>query len=397
MSDFKKYFPIFKQNSNIVYLDSAASAQKPLCVLDGIVDFYKKNYANIHRGLYELSEKSSEMYENVREKVALFIGAKSASEIIFTKGTTEAINLVASCFSRIFKNGDEVIVSEAEHHSNLLPWKNLADLGLVKIKYLPVLSDGNFDLEWLKKNISKMTKFVCVTAQSNVLGVGTNVKNIIKISHLVGAKVLVDGAQFTSHSVVDVKAWDVDFYVFSGHKIYGPNGVGVLYGKKKILDIMPPYQFGGDMVESVSLDKIILQPVPSKFEAGTPPIAEVIGLGFAIDFLQSIGMKNIERDGLSLTEYLRSKLIEIDGVKILSPDSSNSIISFIIDGVSSFDIGMMLGQKNICVRVGKHCAEPLHKRFGFENSVRVSLGIYNDKKDVDKFIDGLKKVLSLLR
>ncbi len=397
MSDFKKYFPIFKQNSNIVYLDSGASAQKPSCVLDGMSKFYSETYANIHRGLYAFSEKSTEMYDEVREKVAKFIGANSSSEIIFTKGTTEAINLVASSFGRLLKTDDEIIVSEVEHHSNLLPWKNLEETVGVKVKYLPVLNDGVLDYDWLKQNISEKTKLVCVTGQSNVLGLKNDVKKIVEVAHSVGAKVLIDGAQLTVHSKVDVSLWNVDFYVFSGHKIYGPTGIGVLYGKYELLDVMPPYQFGGDMVESVSFDDVVFKPVPSKFEAGTPPIAEVVGLGYAIDFLQSVGMDEIEKHGRVLTEYLLEKLLKIDGVKLLSSKDSNSIVSFVIDGVSSFDIGLMLGQKGVCVRVGKHCAEPLHKRLGVESSIRVSFGIYNDESDVDKFIEALNKVLNMLR
>ena len=381
MSDFRRYFPIFKQNQNIVYLDSGASAQKPSCVLDGMSKFYSETYANIHRGLYAFSEKSTEMYDEVRDKVAKFIGAKSSSEIVFTNGTPD----------------DEIIVSEEEHHSNLLPWKNLEDTVGVKVKYLPVLDDCVLDYEWLEQNISEKTKLVCVSGQSNVLGLKNDIKKIVEIAHSVGAKVLIDGAQLTVHSKVDVGLWDVDFYVLSGHKIYGPTGIGVLYGKYELLDMMPPYQFGGDMVESVSLDKVIFKPVPSKFEAGTPPIAEVVGLGYAIDFLQSIGMDEIEKHGRVLTEYLLEKLLKIGGVKLLSSKDSNSIVSFVVDGVSPFDIGLMLGQKGVCVRVGKHCAEPLHKRFGVESSIRVSFGLYNDESDIDKFIDAFNKVLSMLR
>ncbi|MBR1544323.1 MAG: SufS family cysteine desulfurase [Alphaproteobacteria bacterium] len=397
MNNFRKDFPIFKQNPKIVYLDSGASAQKPACVLESMTNFYENTYANIHRGLYAFSEKSTELYDEVRGKVAKFIGAKSLAEIVFTRGTTDAINLVANSYGNLLKKGDEIIVSIAEHHSNLLPWKNLEKTVGVKVKYLPILDDGEFDYVWLEKNISGKVKLVCVTGQSNVLGLKTDIEKVVKISHSVGAKVLIDGAQLTVHSRVDVSSFDIDFYVFSGHKIYGPTGIGILYGKKELLDMMPPYQFGGDMVESVSLDSVVFKPVPSKFEAGTPPIAEVVGLGSAIDFLQSIGMEKIENDSFILTQYLQSKLLKIDGVKILSSKKSNSIVSFVVDGISPFDIGIMLGQKGICVRVGKHCAEPLHRYLGVDSSIRVSLGLYNDESDIDKFIDALQKVLSLLR
>ena len=397
MSDFRRYFPIFKQNPNIVYLDGGASAQKPFCVLESMDKFYSETYANIHRGLYPFSEKSSEMYDEVREKVAKFIGANSSSEIIFTKGTTEAINLVASSYGQLLKSGDEIVVSEVEHHSNYLPWKNLEKIVGIKIKYLPVLDNKELDYEWLSNNVSEKTKLVCVSGQSNVLGLKNNVKRIVEISHSVGAKVLIDGAQLTVHSCVNVSDLDIDFYVFSSHKIYGPTGIGVLYGKKELLNIMPPYQLGGDMVENVSFDKVVFKPIPSKFEAGTPPIAEVVGLGSAIDFLQSIGMEKIEENGQKLTKYLIEKLLKIDGVNIISHKDSNSIVSFVIKDVSPFDVGVMLGQKGVCVRVGKHCAEPLHHRFGVDSSIRVSLGLYNDKSDIDKFIDVLKKVLSILK
>ncbi|MCR5506690.1 MAG: SufS family cysteine desulfurase [bacterium] len=397
MSNFRKYFPIFKQNPKIVYLDSGASAQKPDCVLESMTKFYETTYANIHRGLYEFSEKSTELYDEVRGKVAKFIGAKDPSEIIFTKGTTDAINLLASSYSKLLKKNDEIIVSEIEHHSNLLPWKNLEDVVCAKVKYLPVLDDCELDYDWLEKNISPNVKLVCVSGQSNVLGVKNDIQRIIKIAHSVGAKVLVDGAQLTVHSKLDVSLLDVDFYAFSGHKIYGPTGVGILYGKKELLDVMPPYQLGGDMVESVSLDKVIFKQAPSKFEAGTPPITEVVGLGSAIDFLENIGMEKIEDYSLKLTQYLQSELLKISGVRILSSKKSNAIVSFVVDGVSSFDIGVMLGQKGVCVRVGKHCAEPLHNRFGVDSSIRASVGIYNDENDIDKFIDALKNVLSLLR
>ncbi len=397
MNEIKKFFPIFLENSNLVYLDSGASAQKPLCVIEKMNDFYKKNYANIHRGLYPLSENVTQIYEDVRLKIAEFIGASFSSEIIFTKGTTESINLVASSFSSFLNKDDEIIISEIEHHSNMLPWRNLEKIKGVKIKYLPIVEDGNFDYEWLRLNVSEKTKIVCVSGQSNVIGIKNDINKIVNIAHNVGAKVLVDGAQLTVHSKVDVKNLGVDFYVFSAHKIYGPTGIGILYGKKEILDEMPPYQFGGDMVDVVSLDNIVYKEVPFKFEAGTPPIVEVIGLGQAIDFLNEFGMDFIEKKGKELTEYAFEKLSMIDGIRIISSKNSNSIISFIVNGVSSFDIGMMLGQSNICVRVGKHCAEPLHNHFGIENSIRVSIGIYNDKCDIDKFIMKLKQILLLLR
>lgn len=397
MNELKKYFPIFQKNPKIVYLDSGASAQKLQSVIDAMDDFYTQTYANIHRGLYKWSEVSSEMYDAVREKVAKFIGAKSPSEIVFTRGTTDAINLLAGSYSKLLMAGDEVIVSELEHHSNMLPWKNLENEKGVRVKFLPVLGDGNFDYAWLKQNVGERTKLVCVSGQSNVIGIKNNIPEIVKIAHQVGAKVLIDGAQLTVHSAVNVSRDDIDFYAFSGHKIYGPTGIGVLYGKLDLLKQMPPYQLGGDMVESVSFDNVVFKEPPSKFEAGTPPIAEVVGLGVAVDFLMNIGMDNVERDGAELTSYAIQRLSKIDGVHIISGKDSNSIVSFYIDGISSFDVGTLLGSRGICVRVGKHCAEPLHHRFGIDSSIRLSFGIYNDETDVDRFIEELEKVLLLLR
>ena len=397
MDEIKKNFPIFTSNPDVVYLDSAASAQKPQSVIDAMNDFYCNSYANIHRGLYNWSENASMLYDDVRAKVAKFIGASDMSEIVFTKGSTEAFNLLASSYRSLLIDGDEIIVSEAEHHSNFLPWKDLELQKNIKIKYLPILEDGSFDYDWFEKNISDKVKLVCVTAQSNVIGLKNNIGKIVKISHNYGAKVCVDGAQLTAHDKVNVSVLDIDFYVFSSHKIYGPTGLGILYGKKSLLDLLPPYQFGGDMVESVSLDKVVFKEPPSKFEAGTPPVVEVVGLGAAIDFIESIGMDKISKYLAGLTTYLIAKLSEISGVKFISSMDSNSIVSFVIDSVSSFDIGFLLGKNNICVRVGKHCAEPLHTRFGIDSSIRVSLGIYNDKEDIDKFIETLKKVLVMLR
>lgn len=397
MENIKQFFPIFDNNKGLVFLDSGASAQKPLSVINALDDFYKNDYANIHRGIYKLSDVASSMYDIARKKVCDFIGAGSVSEIIFTKGTTDGINLLASSFSSLLNDGDEIILSEVEHHSNLVPWQQVALKKNVVLKFIPVLSDGSLDYEWLRKNISDKVKLVSVSGQSNVIGLRNDIEKIVSISHSVGAKVLIDAAQLICHYRVNVSELDVDFMVFSGHKIYAPTGIGVLYGKAQFLRELPPYQFGGDMVDRVSYDKSTFKDIPEKFEAGTPPIAEAIGLGFAIDFINEFGMDKIERESLELTSYAVSQLLQIDGVKLLSSSDANGVITFVVDGISSFDIGSYLAMKNVCVRVGKHCSEPLHLKFGVESSVRVSLGIYNDKNDIDNFILELKKAISIIK
>lgn len=397
MENIKKFFPIFDNNKGLVYLDSSASAQKPFSVIKAMDNFYMNDYSNIHRGVYKLSETSSSMYDIARKKVCDFIGAKSPSEIIFTRGTTEGINLFVSSFSSLLNEGDEIILSEAEHHSNLVPWQQIALKKKLVLKFIPVLSDGSLDYKWLEENISDKVKLVSVSGQSNVIGLRNDIERVVNIAHRVGAKVFVDAAQLVCHYKVDVSALDIDFMAFSGHKIYGPTGIGVLYGKAKFLRELPPYQFGGDMVDRVSYDSATFKDISEKFEAGTPPIAEAVGLGTAIDFVNEFGMDKIERDSLELTSYAISQLLKIDGVKLLSSRDANGVISFVVDGISSFDIGSYLAMKNVCVRVGKHCAEPLHLKFGVESSVRVSLGIYNDKSDIDTFISDLQKAINIVK
>ena len=391
----KNLFPFFKHNTDYVYLDNSASTQKPSSVIKAMTDFYEYDYSNIHRGLYKKSEVASNLYDETKQNIANYINAKSKKEIIFTSGTTDGLNLLASCFSKILKFGDEIFLTEAEHHSNLLPWINLKDFFC--IKYIPVKEDGSLDYDFLEKNISKKTKIVAMTGMSNVIGFETDIKKITDIAHKYNAIVIVDGAQLLAHKKIDVINDDVDFLCFSAHKIYGPTGIGVLYGKQDLLEMLPPYKFGGDMVKTVGFDKIVLQDIPTKFEAGTPPIAEVIGLNEAINFLNSQQVQIRLKELKQLTVYAINKLKEIGNVKFLSHKDSNSVISFVVDAISSFDIGMMLGAKNICVRVGYHCAEPLHKKMGFDNSIRVSLAVYNDEKDIDIFVKNLKEIINILK
>lgn len=397
MVDVKGLFPIFENNDEVVYLDSAASAQKPLSVINGMADVYMYSYANIHRGLYKLSETASSLYDDARKKVQKFIGARYSSEVIFTKGATEAVNLLANAFSYILKSGDEIIVSEVEHHSNFVPWQQLALKLGVTLKIMPVLGNGELDYDWLRENVSSAVKLLCVSGQSNVIGLENDIVKVVELAHQVGAKVVVDGAQLVCHKSVNVATLDVDFFFFSGHKIYGPTGIGVLYGKIDLLREFSPYQYGGDMVDRVGIEKSTFKDVPEKFEAGTPPIVEAVGLGYAIDFVSEIGIDVVENHCRELTLYTINEISKIEDVKIVSSLNANGLVSFVVDGVSSFDIASYLSMKNICVRVGKHCAEPLHIKLGVESSIRVSFGIYNTKEDVDKFMVALKKSISLIK
>lgn len=395
--NIKNLFSIFKNNPNLIYLDNSATTQKPDSVIDAMSNFYKNSYANIHRGLYPLSNKTDELYNETRSSVAKFINAKTERKIIFTHGTTDSINLLAFCFNKILNDGDEIIISQVEHHSNFLPWYNLKSEKNINFKFLPVNEYGEFDYNWLQTNITDRTKLISITGQSNVFGHITDIKKITDIAHIHGIKVVIDAAQLVAHKKIDVIKDDIDFLAFSSHKMYGSTGLGILYGKKELLDELPPYQLGGDMVESVDIDRIIYNKSPSRFEAGTPPIAEVIGLKEAIKFVNDIGIENISSEEKELTLYTIEQLKKIKDIKIISHPDSIGIVSFIIPGISSFDIGALLGVKNICVRVGKHCAELLHKNLCIDSSIRVSLAIYNDKNDIDVFIQNLINIISILK
>ncbi len=395
-------FPILNQmvdGKPLVFLDTTASAQKPKTVIDGMRDFYETSYANIHRGLYNLSQQASTAYENAREKVRAFLNAGDVGEIIFTKNTTEGINLVASSFGKLLKSGDEIILSEAEHHANIVPWMILKnEIGIV-IKWLPINDDGSLQIEKLDDLLTDKTKLVAITQMSNVLGIVYDVKSIVKKAHSAGAKVLIDGCQAVVHMPIDVVEMDADFYVLSSHKLYGPSGVGVLYGKKELLDILPPYQSGGGMIGNVTYDSVTFAKAPAKFEAGTSAITEAVGLGLAIDYLNQIGMENIKVYEHELSNYMSGKLKELDFVKVLgTADNKSGIFSFSIEGGHPQDIAMILNKEGVAVRTGHHCAEPLHKRLGvpFTTSTRASLGLYNNKTDIDSFISALKKVRNFL-
>lgn len=402
-NSFRKDFPALQQTVHgkpLVFLDSGASAQKPQVVIDAITRAYAESYANIHRGLYEFSQKKTAEFEAVREKVAKFIGSPDASQIIFTRNTTEAINLVAQSWGRTFlKQGDEVILTEMEHHANLVPWHMLRDQVGIVIKYIPVKDNGELDDDKLLSLLSPRTKLVSCTHISNVLGTVNNINKIKTILSVFNPeiKLLVDGSQAVVHKSVNMAELDADFYVFTGHKLYGPTGVGVLYGKKDVLESMPPYQGGGDMIEKVTLDGSTYAAIPSRFEAGTPAIAEVIALGAAIDYVTSIGMDNIAAWEHELLTYATEKLSAIEGLKIIgTADGKASIITFIMDGCPPADVAMILDQMGIAVRTGHHCCQPLMARFGIEGSIRASFALYNDKNDIDKLVEGLIKAKRML-
>ena len=390
-------FPILAErvyDKPLVFLDSAASAQKPQCVIDAVAHCYTHEYANIHRGVYWLSERATQAYEGARVKVQRFINAASEREIIFTKGTTEAINLVATSYGGAsLKAGDEIILSHLERHANIVPWQLLRERVGVEIKVVPIDERGNFLLEEFEKLLSPRTRLVAVTHTSNALGTITPVDEIVRLAHAQGALVLLDGAQSVVHGPVDVQALDVDFFAFSGHKLYGPSGIGVLYGKADILSAMPPYQGGGDMIRRVTFEKTEFADIPGRFEAGTPHIAGAYGLAAAIDYVTAIGMEAIAAHERDLLEYATGRLQEINSLRLIgTADHKAGIVSFELDGIHAHDIGTILDREGIAVRVGHHCAQPLMDHFGIAGTVRASFGLYNDKADIDALVQALGAV-----
>ncbi len=394
---WRKDFPIF-QHDKLVYLDSAATAQKPQAVIDAISQYYSEECGTVHRAVYPLSIEATEKYSAVREKVCQMIGAQDENEVIFTKGTTEGMNLLASTLGRALEKGDDIIISEMEHHANIIPWQEICRVTGARLKVIPVNDQGELALDQYHTLLSKKTKIVSVTHVSNVTGVINPVDKVTEYAHEVGAIVVVDGAQAVSHLQVDVNALDVDFYLFSGHKIYGPTGIGVLYGKKEHLENMPPYQSGGDMVEKVTFEETTFQSAPLKFEAGTPNIAGVIGLGSALDYLNSIDHSLLNKLEHSLFSHAMKTLDSVPGIQFFGPmQKSAPIISFRVDGVHPLDIGTLLGVKGISIRTGHLCAQPLIRRFGYDSVCRVSFGLYNTFQDVDLFVKGLLEALEILK
>jgi cysteine desulfurase/selenocysteine lyase len=398
--DIRKDFPLINQiidGKPLVYLDSAATTQKPQVVIDSLSEYYSKYNANIHRGIYQIAEKATSEFEAVRDRVTSFINAEDRAEIIFTKGTTESINLVAYSWGRKFlKPGDEILITEMEHHSNNVPWQLVAQVTGAILKYIPVNDDG--ELENPRSYINENTKFVAVIHQSNVLGTVNPVEEIISRAHEVGAKVLVDGAQSTPHLPIDVQEMGCDFFTFSGHKMMGPTGVGVLYGKKEILSEMDPFLGGGEMIKDVSMDTVSFNELPWKFEAGTPNIAQVIGLGSALDYINKIGLDVINHQGELLKKYALEKISKIEGITIYGhAQNRGPVVSFNIEGVHPHDLAQLLDQQHICIRVGHHCAQPLLTKFGITSSARASFYVYNTTEEIDILIQGIEKSVSILK
>lgn len=378
----------------LTFLDSAASAQKPKQVLDAMRFCYENEYANVHRGMYDLSEKATLNFENARKKVQLFLNAASDKEIVFTRGATDALNLVAYTWgAQNLRADDEVLITQAEHHSNIVPWQILQKRIPFTLKVAPVSDDGALDMDAFKSLLNEKTKLVSVAHISNVLGTVFPIKEIAKLAHAAGAKVLIDGCQGATHVPVDMQDIDCDFYAFSGHKLYGPTGIGVLYGKRAVLEAMEPFEGGGDMIKSVAFSGSVWADVPARFEAGTPPIMQAIGLSFAIDYVQNIGMANIAEHEKRLCGLLQDGVLSVGGTTPIgtAPDKTG-LVSFVTDFAHPQDIAMILDQQGVAVRTGHHCAQPLHERFGQSVSVRASLGVYNTKEDIENFVAALHKV-----
>lgn len=382
----------------LVYLDSAATAQKPQVVIERLRSFYAEHYGTVHRAVYGLAVVATEAYQNSRIKAQKFLDASKPDEIIFTRGTTESINLVAYSFGKAFvKPQDEILITEMEHHSNIVPWQMLCQERGAILKVVPFKDNGELDLEAYHKLLSSRTKLVAVTHVSNVLGTINPIKEMVKSAHAVGAHVLVDGAQAAPHLKVSVQDLDADFYVFSGHKLYGPTGVGVLYGKEALLNEMPPYQGGGDMIREVSFEKTTYNDLPMKFEAGTPIIAEVIALGDAIDYLEKIGMDRIHERNRELVNYAMEKMAPIPGLRFIGEAKEKSgIVSFIIEGVHPLDIGTLLDLKGIAIRTGHLCAQPTMRHYGISATARISFGLYTSLEEIDQFVNELKAVRGVL-
>ncbi|MBI45447.1 MAG: cysteine desulfurase CsdA [Candidatus Marinimicrobia bacterium] len=398
--EIRKQFPIINLNinrSNLIYFDNGATTQNPQNVIDTEKEYYEKMNANVHRGAHFLSSHATEKFEESRKSVQSFINAKSVKEIVFTKGTTESINLVANGFRSILKKDDEVLITEMEHHSNIVPWQICCKYAGAKLRVVPVKENGDLDMVSLKSMLNNKTKLVALTHISNALGTINPIEDICKLSHSFGAKILIDGAQAISHIKVDVQKLNVDFYCFSSHKMYGSTGVGVLYGKEELLNDLPPYQSGGEMIKDVSFEKTTYADLPYKFEAGTPNIAGVISLKSSIDFICKIGIDNIKNHENTLLNYATLELKKIKDLQILGTSKNKSgIISFNINSLHAYDIGVLLDKMGIAIRTGHHCAQPLMKRFNIAGTARISFAVYNTKDEIEKCIAAIKKSKKML-
>lgn len=393
----RQLFPILHQEVHgkpLVYFDNAATTQKPQSVIDSLAGYYLHDNANIHRGAHALADRATRYFEDTRQTVQQFINAKESAEIIFTKGTTESINLVASTFGRKFiQAGDEIIISTLEHHSNIVPWQMLCEEKGAILKIIPITEAGEIIFEEFEKLLSPKTKLVSVVHASNALGTINPVERIIEAAHSVGAKVLLDGAQSTSHLEIDVQTLDCDFMAFSAHKLYGPTGLGILYGKRELLEAMPPFQGGGEMIQEVTFEKTTYNEIPFKFEAGTPNIGDVIAFKYALDFINEIGKSKIKQHEDSLLAYANELLLPIKGfIPIGTAQNKVSVLSFNINAMHPFDVGVMLDSKGIAVRTGHHCTQPLMKRLGLEGTVRASFAVYNSKSEIEKLAEAVAQI-----
>ena len=398
-NEIRKDFPILERQTasgaRVVYLDSTATSQKPLAVIEAMNDFYRRSNANIHRGVHTLAEEATALYEGAREKIAKFINAASSRQIIYTRNTTESINLVVYTWARAnLKTGDLVILTEMEHHSNLVPWHMLAAERGIELNFIPVTDDGLLDLDVYRRLLERNPKLVSFTHMSNVLGTINPARDIIRLAHDAGAVTLVDAAQSVPHLAVDVQSLDADFLAFSAHKMCGPTGIGALYGKSKLLESMPPFLGGGDMIKEVKLRSFRPNTLPHKFEAGTPAIADAVGFGAAVDYLTGIGMDAISAHEHAITGYALERFEEIPGVKVFGPsaDKKGGVASFTLEGIHPHDVAQILDRDGIAVRAGHHCAQPLHEKFGIPATSRASFYLYNTKDEVDLLVNGIYKV-----
>jgi cysteine desulfurase/selenocysteine lyase len=399
--EIRDQFPALRQTiygKNLIYLDNGATSQKPQPVLDAINKYYSKDNANIHRGVHFMSQKATNEYEDSRKRIQVYLNAKKSEEIIFTKGTTDSINLVAFSFGELLQEGDEILISAMEHHSNIVPWQMLCQRKKLVLQVAPINQRGELIMEEFDKLLTKKTKLVAITHISNTLGTINPVKELAKKAHAVGAKILVDGAQSIQHMQIDVRDIDCDFYVFSSHKVFGPTGIGVLYGKEDILDRMPPYQGGGDMISKVTFKHTTYNELPYKFEAGTPHIAGGICLGTAIEFLSGIDMNVVQKHEKELADYASDMLHTFPGIRIIGEaKQKTSVVSFVVDKLHPFDIGTLLDKQGIAVRTGHHCTQPLMDFYKIPGTVRASFAFYNTKQEIDTFVTAVEKSITMLK
>ena len=399
-SKIRAQFPTLHQKVNgkeLVYFDNAASSQKPQVVIDALTYYYNNENANIHRGVHYLSQEATDKFENTRKSVRTFINAKNSCEIIFTKGTTDSINLVANGYRSILNKGDEIIISEMEHHSNIVPWQMCCELSGATLKVIPILDNGDLDMEIFENLLSEKTKLVAITHISNALGTINPIKEIITATHKANAKIMIDGAQAAPHKSVDVQELDVDYYCFSAHKMYGPTGVGILYGKEVLLNQLPPYQSGGEMIKEVSFKKTTYADLPHKFEAGTPNIAGVIAFKASLDFITGLGIKNIAKHEDDLLQYTIDELSKISAIQFIGEAKKRAaLVSFNIKDLHAYDIGVLLDKMGIAIRTGHHCAQPIMEHYKIPGTARMSFAIYNTKQEIDSSITAIKKAQKML-